>query len=69
MGCAQDGTDCSSAAYYFRAPLKERRLFLVTVNKTIRDRLSWVLGMISFKGSAYQCSLKVWKDCKETALE
>lgn len=48
----------------FHSAIKREASFTVTVNKTIRDRSSRVLGKISFQGSAYQHSWKVWKDCE-----
>lgn len=48
----------------FQRAIKREASFIVTVNKTISGRSSLVLGKISFQGSAYQRSWKVWKDCK-----
>lgn len=48
----------------FHSAIKREASFTVTVNKTIRDRSSRVPGKISFQGSAYQRSWKVWKDCE-----
>lgn len=48
----------------FCSAIKREASFTVTVNKTIRGRSSRVLGKISFQGSAYQRSWKVWKDCE-----
>lgn len=48
----------------FQSAIKRETPFIVTVNKTIKGRSSRVLGKISFQGSAYQRSWKVWKDCE-----
>lgn len=48
----------------FQSAIKREAPFIVTVNKTIRGTSSRVLGKISFQGSAYQRSWKVWKDCE-----